>query len=867
MALRTGSCVEPCIAVAEAMDASLGSVSPNVTALGGASQPRSSRERPSSPLLSIHVINATSTVWLSQPHQAVMAAMVGPHAKGRTFLSGWPPRLLLFLRCAILLCLLGLARVLWTEHAHRLVFTEEGHRSGCQASERCSPEPRQPIDPRILWRRLSVPVPTTRPALRPALTNTSGAAVPTFTDHRFACTFLTGDLGDDAVSRCLPLNDTHADAQRRQRGDVLSGSPMRANVADPYDGGAIFFVRHSVDRTGGVVDVVHENCRPGEVGRVASNETIRRYIERQWGPTTLQLFVVGPELHSSFLVHVTEEDGGGEPGMSGLHPCRYRLSYLVHTAGLYQLHLQWMYTDYHILLEGQPLWPRGLYGELLGPSLLPPRRIEASPIVIPHAVPHGRGATELQVIERWGATPIMALPNTFPRLDPRLGHNRYRQPQGQGRWMQRALFPPNSTFPSNMFWARKSYREELGVEDLASKLKLYRDCYFADIDRYMYVPYAYSLLAARELSQSFIDAYTAASWQSLEAHPSLPPVSLASSQRCFTGVHVTLIGDSHTRHLFNAFITHVLNVDDFKAVKDERNRIRINHTAPAPSSSSSSSSSASPSPASRRLRMIGGLPDSAVDPWNALRPLPDFAAFQCLSKGDAFEGSTAKRDYVVEDACTFQTGWPDGRSKLVHAALIQSDLVLYSWGQWQAANDPSMFPFMRIDHVAEWLTGHLQHWASTNLTQPMHQHQIDRWEATHQHVPHASDNNPFRYRLDPARVRSPSLIPLGELTLLDLAREKLLWWTAQVYASHHHPNWYRDHDGRTPARLQAYAEVQRAVLSQWGIRQFSDTIHVAQPFRNCVPRNDHGHIIAPIYDAQLAGIVDKAMQMRQCRTG
>ena len=348
-----------------------------------------------------------------------------------------------------------------------------------------------------------------------------------------------------------------------------------------------------------------------------------------------------------------------------------------------------------------------------------------------------------------------------------------------------------------------------------------------------------------------IARYQHKSIRSLQTHPSIPPVTVRSSQQCFTGVHITLVGDSHTRHLFNSFIQHVLNAD-FKAIKDGRNKVGMNRNTSHFSSASSN----------RRLRMLGGLPDSDVNPWIRMRPLPDFAAFQCLSKGDAYEGKMDARHYVVEDACVFQTGWPDGDSMLLHAALLQSDLIILSWGQWQAAND--RFPFMKLDHLHDWFTGQLIHWQQTNLTAILHQQQIDRWDADHQHIQNTTVLNPFRFRVNPAQPEFPALLPLGSLTLLDLAREKLLWWSPQVYASHHHPNWYRDHDGRTPERLQAYAEVQRAVLTTWGIRQFSDAIHIATPFRNCALRNDHGHIIQPIYDTQLAGVVDKAMQMRHC---
>ena len=103
------------------------------------------------------------------------------------------------------------------------------------------------------------------------------------------------------------------------------------------------------------------------------------------------------------------------------------------------------------------------------------------------------------------------------------------------------------------------------------------------------------------------------------------------------------------------------------------------------------------------------------------------------------------------------------------------------------------------------------------------------------------------------------------MTLLDLAREKMLWWSPQVFASNFNKAWFDDGDGRSPQRLQAYSEVQRAVMSEWGIRQYSDTASVGMPFRNCVLKDDM-HAIEPVYEAQLPGILDKIVQMRACST-
>ena len=298
----------------------------------------------------------------------------------------------------------------------------------------------------------------------------------TLTHYRFTCSFLVGDLGDDAVSQCVPVNDTASAAALRQRGDVDVNSTMQANTGDPRKLGGLFHVVHSTTPTGGDIIVTHENCKADQLEATASSRSIRDYIAHRFGPTSLQLFTVGPELHSWRLVHVTALSG------QEVHPCQWRAHYLVHTSGMYQLHLEWMYSSYHFFLEGQPLWPRGLYGELLGPAIVPLQFIVASPILIPAPVEYSDSYHELPPMERWGPTRFMQLPESFPRFDPGLGLDPFRQPQGLGRWMRRSQFSLNESFPSYIFWPRKTYREELGVSDVHSVLKPFRDCYFADID-------------------------------------------------------------------------------------------------------------------------------------------------------------------------------------------------------------------------------------------------------------------------------------------------------------------------------------------------------------------------------------------------
>ena len=687
-----------------------------------------------------------------------------------------------------------------------------------------------------------------------------------------------GDTGKEPdISECSRIADNSESALSRSAGLILNQSLEEF--------GGLFFVQLRQTAYGGVVDVWHDNCRPERVANTSSNHHVRRFMEESFGPTALQLFIIGPELHAFSLHHVTHSDADNDTATDSTHdaarphPCHYRLRYQVHTTGTYQLRLEWMYSDYHFFMENQPFWPRGLYGELFSPATLSPQNITASPILLPIPIARTEWKRELQRIREFdGAGNLtMALPETFTRLDPRFGPDRhYLQPQGQGRWRLRNLTLPGArpnVSLSNMFWQWRSFRSDQSaiknkaVVDLHDVLCPLPDCYFADVDEYEYVTYAHELWHTGQLAGAALHRYRHVAAHSLEAHPSVPPLTLPACLECLRGLSVALIGDSHTRKLFNEFIPHVLNVQHFRAVKEQKNTRPggHNHTATAT--------------AAAGRRVLLDVLDSAIDTTHAYR------AFQCLSKGSAYDGAQRlqKEKSVVEDACALQTGWPDGRNPIIQAALLHSDVLLYNFGHWQASNRNAGWWIMRPEHIHSWLTAQMQHWNDTHLTPDMHTRQADKWDATHQHLSlnqsgsaantanaTAADestalpvSNPFRYSQSSdgrlvARV-------VGSLTLLDVAREKMLWWSPEVFASNHNPSWFRDIDGRSPQRLQLYSHVQRAVMSEWGIRQYSDTSNVGMPFRNCVLKDDM-HAIEPVYEAQLPGILDKIAQMRGCST-
>ena len=570
-------------------------------------------------------------------------------------------------------------------------------------------------------------------------------SVTTALTFRSSCPYVVGYTSGDDISECSRVNDDDESIAARKAGRVLQ-RPME-------DFGGLFFVHLVQYLDGGQVDVWHDNCRPERVALTSSEPNVQRYVEESFGPSALQLFIVGPELHAPFLYHVLPYNDTIDEFAS--HPCHYRLRYLVHETGLYQLHLEWMYSDYHFFLEDQPFWPRGLYGQLLGPVTLAPQLITATPIVLQIPVPSAEWMRELQPVRELDGhgNRTMLLPDSFPRLDPRFGdHRHFRQPQGHGRWCLRSHPPTGHSGPanaSNMFWRWRSFRQDLselhgrGITDLHEVLAPLPDCFFADIDDYEFVPYVHSMWLQDIFSPQDAKMYQRVVVQSLEAHPSLPPLTFSACQACLQGLRVTLVGDSQTRKLFNEFIPHVLN-EPFKAVKDERNRrLGIANSFPAAPTNNNASS--------RRLLTVGmhGLEDSAIDPWNSSRPLSDFRSFQCLSKGDAYDGAQplTRRSGVVEDACVLQTGWPDGRTPLIHAALLQSDVLVYNFGHWQASNKNTKWAFMRVEHVHQWLTEQLQHWNNTYLTPSMHRQQSDRWDSTHRHLSNDTTDSSMPFRL------------------------------------------------------------------------------------------------------------------------
>ena len=699
--------------------------------------------------------------------------------------------------------------------------------------------------------------------------------------YRVSCSYWVnyrGKQSEPVFSSCVPIADTAEDAQRRRAGRVHSAAVMEANTGDPVRGGGIFFVHHETDAYGGLLDVIHENCRPERVAATAADPDIRRHIRDEFGPSLLQLFLVGPELHAPFLYHVVASGGedaaaAANASLPSLHPCTYRLRYVVHTSGWYRLHLEWMLTDYHHFMEGQPLWARGLYGQLLDLSAAP-QFINATPIALLPPAPAADRQATLSGLRTVGKALMLSLPEAFSRHLRVVGARTeladgYLPPQGVGRWLHRSLFGTAEAPAANdsaVWWPWHSYRHDLSVQhnqtvtDLRPWLFGYADCWFQDIDNYSYVPYLSTVIAQGRLSAAATAEYQTVASQALDYFPSVRPPSAASFNRCFRSLHLTFIGDSHSRCLFNAFVARALNVDNFRAVKDTSNkRVFVPLTD---GSRSSDSVSGTAGTGRRLLGFVWGANDSMIDPWHQIQPLATFSSWQCVSKGESLEGETGRHRHLVADACVYQKGWPDGRLPLFHQGIIESDVLLFNFGHWAAANDPEHWPFMKVDHLTLYFDSFFTAWSQANLTAAMHQRQIDRWWAAHPHLQPASALNPFQHRLNASGAALA--IPLGSLTLLDLVREKMLWWTSATYSSHFEAHFFSGSDGRTPVRLRLYAEVQKAVVTRWGIRQYSDTRHLMLPFRNCAHIHDFGHALQPIYESQIAAMLDKVGQMRHC---
>ena len=704
-------------------------------------------------------------------------------------------------------------------------------------------------------------------------TSNSSGKVTAVIERRVACSLWVGHQGkqnEPVFSRCVEQADTEESSARRLRGELLV-APMQANTGDPLTG-AYFHIRLEMDESGGRVAVIHENCRPDEVNKTAPEhqQSLRDHIRHEWGPTMLELYVVGPELHAVFLRPLVS---------ASHHPCTYHIRYVVHAAGSYQLYLEWLHTDYHHFLHRQPLWARGLYGIMLGPI--------NQTITQPEPIVHSSNANTSQpTLHRVGELALMPLPDFFTRCSMQatadgkttVTDGSFRAPQGLGRWVRTGTL-------STDWWPRPSYQQQLttqytdsaqyggtelfhvNVTDLRRFLRNFTDCHFADIEQYSYVHYIHSLMQAGKLSLTAQQQYQRAAVAALDYRPSLVPQTVESFHRCFKDVNVVFIGDSHSRHMFNAFIERALSVDEYRAIKDPRRTQRL--FEPANNQSSTAAATGGLTAGRRRLTgFVWGKPDSEINPWSRTDPLPLFSSWQCISKGTTLESEMGQQHgHVVADACVWEKGWPEASLPIVHQGLLESDVLFYNFGHWQAANDPTHFPMMDLDHLQRYMDGFFQHWNSTLLSPAMHQRQIERWLAAHSHLASELESNatyhPFTHRLDPLTGQLTAIL-LGSLSLLDVFREKALWWTSQVYTSHFEQHFFRGSDGRTPARLELYAEVQRAVAARWGIRQYSDTRHVALPFRNCVTPDDFGHVVQPVYEVHLTGLLDKAAQMRQC---
>ena len=707
-------------------------------------------------------------------------------------------------------------------------------------------------------------------------------------ERRVACSLWFGHQGanEPVFSRCVQLPDTSEAAARRRAGELLD-VPMQANTGDPLTGG-YFHTRLEMDELGGPggrLTVVHENCRPEQLNQTApdSQQALRDHIRHEWGPTMLQLYVVGPELHTAFLRPVVA---------AGLHPCTYHVRYVVHTAGEYQLHVQWLHTDYHHFLHRQPLWARAQYGLLLGP--VSHNITRAEPIAIPRPVDARDVNGTLRSLHYVGNFTLLPLPEWFTRCVPQpqpaaaggvgLLDDGFRMPQGLGRWVRTGTLTTG-------WWPRPSYAQQLTAQytdsaqykdsplynrtitDVRTFLRNYSDCYYTDIEHYSYQYYVHSLVQQGALSAQAQQTYQRAAVTALDYHPSVVPQTADTFNRCFAGLVVAFIGDSHSRHMFNAFIERALSVDEYRAIKDPRRKARMfgpqdaNLTL-ASTAAATAAPTGSGRPGRRLTGFVWGKGDDEIAPWTRADPLPLFSSWQCISKGANLESVMGQEHgHVVADACVWEKGWPEADKPIVHQGILESDVLFYNFGHWQAANDPTHFPIMDLDHLSRYMDGFFRHWNATLLTPAMHQRQIDRWLATHTHLAaQLASNvtfNPFIHRRD-ERTGRLERIPLGGLSLLDVFREKAVWWVSQVYTSHFEKHFFHGSDGRTPARLELYAEVQRAVATRWRIRQYSDTRHVALPYRNCVTPDDFGHVAQPVYEAQLAGLVDKVAQMRQC---
>ncbi len=137
--------------------------------------------------------------------------------------------------------------------------------------------------------------------------------------ERLLCEYRETPARNGVASLCSPYASrddvTEADEiARMHRGQVLAEPTAPADDPGDQPKGAVFTITHEYQLTGGVVSIVHENCRPEDgLTAVSSDATTRASVQRLFGPSLFEARLVGAEFIFAEMVHQ----------LDAAHPCTY----------------------------------------------------------------------------------------------------------------------------------------------------------------------------------------------------------------------------------------------------------------------------------------------------------------------------------------------------------------------------------------------------------------------------------------------------------------------------------------------------------------------------------------------------------------